>query len=172
MIFKNRLFLLLPLVAAFAIGCGAKNPNAPAKVSGTVTYKGNKVTGGSLTFHTKDAGAYTCAIRADGTYSGVDLPAGELVVTVETESINPKTKMPEYKGGQDPRAAMYGGKAGGAPKPPAGAKVEASPKPEGSPESEETVYVKIPAKYNDPGKSGLTVTLAAGSNTKDFDLTD
>jgi hypothetical protein len=142
------LVLILPLSLVLVAGCGS-NKSAPAKVSGKITYQNAPVTGGTIVFHGADGGIYSCGILADGTYEGTDLPAGDLKVTIETESINPNRKMP-----------AYGGKAG-----------TQSPKPEGATTGGGT-YVKIPPKYADKDQSGLTVTLAKGKQTKDFTLTD
>jgi hypothetical protein len=89
------------------------------------------------------------ALAPDGTYSATDLPIGDAVVTVETESINPEKKKMAYGGG---RGGM-------------------SPAPENAQKSAGT-YVKIPAKYADSTKTTLTVTLARGKQVKDLDLTD
>jgi hypothetical protein len=150
---KGRLFLTLPLFVVLAFGCGAKNPQAPARVSGKVTYKGEPLKGGTLAFHTKDAGIYTCQIGSDGNYSIIDLPTGDLVVVVETESINPGKKTATYGKGQRPEYR------------PPGAPTDVA-------KADPAAYVKIPAKYANPKTSPLQVTLAKGSQVKDFELTD
>jgi hypothetical protein len=146
----GRLLLVLPLFLVLASGC-TRNPGAPASLSGKVTYKGTAVTGGTVTVHTKDGAGYSIPIKPDGTYSGTDLPAGDMVLTVETESVNKDKKTP-----------VYGGRAGGQ---------SMSPVPEGV-KAGGGGYVKIPAKYADKAKSGLTVTLSKGKQTKDLELTD
>jgi len=110
-----------------------------------------------MAFHSKDAGIYTCAIKSDGTYAAADLPTGELRVTIETESLKPTT-MPTYGAGQ----GGPGGKGGS----------QLSPVPESASGAGKQSYVKIPARYADPKKSPLTVTLAKGSQSQDFELTD
>jgi len=158
---KKRIISVIPLVVVISLGCSKGGlPNA-AKVSGSITYKGKDgvakpVTAGTLMFFTK-AGTYPIIIRSDGTYSASDIPFGESVVTIETESANPKNKTPEYgKGKADdekkfkpsprPDSAKGGGKVG--------------------------AYVKIPEKYADKKTSGLTVTLDSGTHKKDWELTD
>jgi hypothetical protein len=121
-----------------------------------VTYKESPVTAGILMIYVTDAGSYTGAINPDGTFLVTDLPPGDAVVTVETESMNPNRKTPQYgdkKGGGDKGGMM-------------------SPVPESAQTGGKGAYVKIPAKYADKTKSGLTVTLAKGKNQKDFELTD
>ncbi len=109
-------------------------------VSGKVTYKNAPVTGGTLKFYPASGGEpLQGPIKADGTFSFGGIPAGHATVTVETESI-------DHKGGNDYTKRV---------KPPAGYKP-----PEGGEAS--PVYVKIPAKYNDPKKSELSVEVQQG----------
>ena len=152
------LCLLSPLVFALLGGCGsAVNPNAPATVSGKVTYNGSPVPGGTLSFHGKDV-VYPTPIGPDGSYLGRDFPIGELTVTVDTEALNPERKT----------AKPYPGKAMAGPDKMA---EQFRPPPEGVTATPGT-YVKIPAKFKDKTKSGLTVTLKSGSQTHNFELTD
>lgn len=155
-----RLFAALTFTLVFVIGCGGSK-KAPAKVSGKVTYKGAPVTGGNINFHTKASGVYSYTLTLEGTYTGIDLPAEEMVVTVLTESLNPNLKKTEYTG-----TGMGRGPKGTAPK--------MSPMPQGgpTPTGPSGVYVKIPEKYAKKETSTLKATLTAGSQTKDFDLTD
>ena len=170
----RRAFLCV-VVGAVVVGCQKGNPNAPAKISGRVSYKGSSVTCGSVILTAKDGGSSVgLAIAADGTYTGSDLPIGEMIVTIETESANPDRKTPDYKGGSSiplggagGGGGMYGGKGvGGGMQQKKGA--EFSP---GQPTAA-GAYMKIPSKYADPKTSGLTVTLERGSQTKNFDLND
>jgi hypothetical protein len=156
MTLKGALVLALPLCLVVAIGCDKANPHAPASVSGKVTYKGEPVTGGTITFHPKTEGpSPTTTINADGTYTITDSPAGDFTVTVETESINPSKKAPQYPGA---------GKAGGA--------TTSSPMPGSPPTAAAGKYVKIPQKYADPKTSTLTAKLGAGKQTVNFTLED
>lgn len=153
-LFASKLAPLLFMSVGLSLGCSPSNPNAPATISGNVSYQGKPVKGGTLTFHTNGFGSYPVLIRPDGTYAATDMPAGDMVVTVETESINPDKKKP-----------IYGDKD-------SGSKVM-SPVPEGvNPKANLGEYVKIPPKYADQKKSGLTATLTTGKQSKDFDLTD
>ena len=106
-------------------------------------------------FHTSEGAVYTCLIKPDGTYAGTDMPAGELVITVETEMANPDVKAP-----------TYGGAGPGKDKP------TAPPRPKEKGSAASGAYVKIPAKYKDKKTSGLKETLSKGKNTKNIDLTD
>jgi len=161
----------LAAAALVVIGCTPTNPNAPARVTGRVTYNGSPVTGGSITFHPKDGGApFTVGIAADGNYSAFDVRDGDMTVTVETESINPNKKMQEYKGGSASGPGKMYGKVSGGGGAPGGKGAPLSPTPEGA--SVATQYMKIPDKYKDAATSGLTVTLKKGEQKHDFPLTD
>jgi len=162
------------MVALLLVGC-QRNPNAPASVNGKVTYNGGPVTGGSVSFHFKDGVRFDAVIRGDGTYFLTDIPAGEATVSVETESINPANKKTDYS--SPPGVGMMGGKYGGkaaAPKPSPGGSgkgAKMSPAPDGA-AGGDSVYMKIPSKYADKDKSGLSVTLKEGKQTSNFELTD
>lgn len=162
--------LALLLSLGFIAGCSS-GKSAPAKLSGVVTYKGAPVTGGVLAFHSKD-GVYPATLSPDGTYSAVDLPTGEMVVTVDTEVLNPNIKQQTYSGQGSGPGAMYGGAAGGPSPAPKGAKQELSPVPEGAQQSSSSTYVKIPRNYADKDKSPLKVNVERGSQTINLELKD
>lgn len=153
--FKLQLILWFALCAGLLTGCTA-NSQAPARITGTVTYKGSPVPAGNITFHTDTEGIYASPIRADGTYEVHDVPKGEFVVTVETESVNPKKKVKDYGGkgakGYQERIAAEGNSAANKAPP--------------------QTYVQIPSKYANAKTSGLTVTAEAGSQVHNFTLTD
>jgi len=153
-----RVGLCLVLVLGLVSGC-AKKGQAPAKVSGVVEYKNKPVPGGNIIFHS-DMGNYRSSLSPDGTYEIVDLPVGEMVVTVETDSANPEKKAPAYSPQADKMYAerMAAERKAGSPVGPGG------PPP--------VQYVKIPAKYSNAKTSTLTATLAAGRQVKNFTLTD
>jgi hypothetical protein len=128
------------------------------------------------------------------------MPDGESVVTIETESINPERKSPDYasKAGSGPKSGQYampgGGKAGapqyggvkagqqapggavgaatGPPKSATKGAKTVSPVGEGVPQGDPGHYTKIPQKYGDKTKSPLKVMVNSGSQTQNFDLTD
>lgn len=154
---RIRPLLFLLALGVLILGCH-KNPNAPAQLSGSVSYKGQPLKGGTLTFYGKAGGSYNAGINEQGNFSLTDLPEGEMTVAIETESANPDKKTPSY-GGKKFEGKMKAYQPPGAP-----------PKPDAA--SERESYVKIPAKYADAKTSGLTVTLVAGKNTKTFDLSD
>lgn len=157
---RVRLFLVFSLLLMLALGC--KKSTRTAQVHGKVTYKGKTVAAGTVTFESKDGGMYLAPIDTDGTYSARDIPPGEMFVTIETESANKKRQrtMADYRRGQ------WGGGAGGK-----GKKQEmTSPRPQDAPQTAEGAYVPINLKYSRKETSGLTLTLTAGDQEKDFHL--
>lgn len=169
MIQHSRLALMVLVVSVIALGCGQKrNPNAPANVSGRITYKGGPLKGGNVTFHPASGGVYSFAIRPDGNYTATDVPDGDMVVTVNTESLNPaKQEKPRVYGeGQ----AVGDGKPLAVPSPDFIKSKLKNPPPDVPVAQPE--YMKIPEKYSDKTKSGLSVTLSPGNQTRSFDLKD
>jgi hypothetical protein len=149
---RARLLLVLPLLFAIvAIGCGGKGRSNTAIIEGTITYKGTKLGGGNITYNpVSGAGAYQVAIGNDGTYMVTEVPPGDAVVTVETESVKRAAEKPAYGGKGD---------------------MKMSPAPKGY-EPKVGTYVEIPAKYADKEKSGLKYTVQSGKQTKNWELTD
>ncbi|HEY7326436.1 MAG TPA: hypothetical protein VH592_02270, partial [Gemmataceae bacterium] len=147
----TRFFLIVPLFLAIVVGCASKS-QTPCSVSGKVTYKGQTVTGGTISFsRTQEelSGSYGFSIKRDGTYEGSSLPAEEYVVVIETESINPdrpaKTYQPRgmrTQGGKKIDANTYKQKMQEMGKMP-GVK------------EEQGTYVKIPKQYGDKKTSPL-----------------
>ena len=143
------LALLLP--AAAFLGCSG-DKQAPAKVSGNITYDGKPLKAGTLQFHTKEGVAYDGRISLDGTYSASDLPEGEMVVTVITEHLNPARKGPPPSKDYDRRMKAQQQPEGPAAAPP------------------EEPYTKIPDKYSKPNTSPLSVKLKGGRQVQDLEL--
>lgn len=158
-----RRFASLPLFLLVLSGCNTST--TPANVHGKITYKGEAVPAGSLAFHLPEGGMFPYALLADGSYSGSDLPLGEYVVTVETESANPKGKSAKsYDQKQKARE-------GGDPDDYMKKMKERGQVPNESP-GNAGPYVKIPAKYSDKKTSPLKANLVNGNNELNFELTD
>ena len=171
MVFKGRFVLLILLLGLVAAGCGKGTADGRAKLSGKVTYNGAPVTGGMIYFHAAGGPTYSAALRPDGTYLLPDVLPGDMTVTIDTESLNPKTSGPDPKGRSvAPVTGPGGGKGQGSPS--AMMRNMMSKPPEGVNAAPAGAYVKIPAKYADRAKSGLSVTVTGGSQTKNFELTD
>jgi hypothetical protein len=150
-------FLGLALGLAALAGC-TTNPQAPARISGTVTYKGSPVPAGTVVFHTPEQGSYAARLNTDGTYEVRDVPKGKMTVTVETESVNPNKKNPETYGGSK-GAKQYAERLAAEGR----AAAEKTP-----PEQ----YMKIPSKYADRETTPLSIDAAAGAQIQNFPLTD
>ena len=156
MITRSRVFLVLPLCLVFVVGCSSGPKNAPARVSGSITYNGKRITAGTIRFHSDATAIYNGTIHPDGTYSAVDIPSGETVVTIETESVALSQNKQNYGAGiRKEGTKMFSP----APKRP---QVKA---PAGE-------YVKIPEKYANPRTSDLIITLGKGRQTKNLELKD
>ncbi len=130
------------LALILASGCGGP---FTASVSGKVTYKGEPLPGGVVTFvHPDGRTAYT-TIHEDGSYTVPAAPGGDVRCIVQTYKPIPAPpkaladKLPGPKGKLEP---VY----------PAGK------------------YVPITEKYGNPDKSGLAYTIHRGSNTIDIPL--
>jgi hypothetical protein len=143
------------LLTCAALGCST-NKLAPARVSGSISYKGAPIKAGTMQFHTSEGAAYNAQITSDGTYTATDLPEGEMVVTVDLEGINPEKKGSTGKDAEKRMKMMT------QPPPPG---VAAAPMPT-------QFYMKLPAKYANPKTSPLSVTLTKGRQVHNFDLTD
>jgi hypothetical protein len=140
-------------------GCSSSSPGT---ITGKVTYNGQPVKGGSVSFiSTEDHPSGSSAIAADGTYNIASMPSGNVIITVDTESFNPKknirrTSVPKYGPPKDQKLPEgYNTSAGG------GAM---------SAKEMEARYVKIPEKYADQKSSGLNYTVTSGDQTHNIDL--
>jgi hypothetical protein len=112
------------------------------------------IKGGTVTFHPVNGPADVAIIKMDGTYSISDVVPGEMLVTIETESVAGKGKSEKGYGN-----GKY--------------KYKSSPVPDyAKGRAQKGEYTKIPEKYANKNRSGLAATLTAGRNTKNFDLTD
>jgi len=127
-----------------------------------VTYKGAPVKGGSIAFYSEGKLCGVTPISGDGSYKLNDIIPGEMVVTVETESVNPNVKK-----------SVYGGsKAKGDEKFQKRNQEYMRIKGEAASEGPPAQYRPIPKKYADLKKSDLRATIVSGRQSKDFELTD
>src|SRR5438105_13679210 len=126
---RLKLYLLATALLSICFVSSCKKSNAPANISGTVTYNNAPLTAGSISFHTK-AGVFNRPLSANGSYEATDMPEGEAAVTIETESASPNKK-----------SQAYGGKG-----------QAVSPTPEGVNKASRT-YIRIPERYSHPDTS-------------------
>lgn len=129
-------------------GCGSST----GTISGKVSYKDAPLKGGNVTFLTKDKKVSRLSeIQEDGSYKIEKMPAGEVLISVETASLKP------------PPASRF------VNAPPAGANAPPGYK---APDFKEKAkrYVEIPEMYSDPDKSKLTYTVKGGEQNFDIKL--
>lgn len=139
--------LVAVLAVAALAGCSSS-----ARLTGTVSYNGQRLKGGNITLIPRGEGiSVTQKIQEDGTFTFEKIPTGKYQVLIETESLKPP-----------PNVA-----APGAPVSPgqeqADAGVSARPAER---------YVAIPAKYGDRNFTPLEVVIKGGSKSQNFELTD
>ena len=139
----------LVLALAALSGCGGRGGKNNFSLSGKVTYKGEPVTGGTLTLTPNDGKSHpvNTEISSTGTYLIVPPMVGDLKVSIETESIKGKT------------GKAYNFVPPGAKQPDIDT-------------SKLVKYRQIPSKYASAATSDLKVTVVEGKNEKNFDLTD
>ncbi|MBA2227883.1 hypothetical protein [Thermogemmata fonticola] len=167
-------WLLLAVVIVPLTACGPRS----GSLSGKVTYKGEPLKGGTITF----LGPYTYStdIKLDGSYEIPKMYSGSYKISIETESL-------KSGGGGSPFAF----------KTPAGMKLPSKdqlPKEATAPPTEKLPvdpsafgysqpkanpdydpkkrYVAIPKKYADVNESGLTYDFPGGTQTHNIDLKD
>jgi hypothetical protein len=136
-------------MAVSLAGCGPAAPPT-GTVSGLVTYKGQPLTAGTVTFRNDDKGlvAGGLLLGSDGRYELLSggrkqIPVGEYTVVISP----PETYLPNA-------AEQEAGTA-------------SSPAP-----TPADVLRQIPKKYRAPQTSGLKFTVNPGSNTFDIDMQD
>jgi len=100
---SGTLLVCLPLCLVL-LGCSRKNPTAP--VSGTVTYKGQPVSFGKVTFKDEQGRAGWGDI-SNGQYS-LKAPVGDCTVAIESRDLEPP---PDPKKSKQARPGMYIGKS-------------------------------------------------------------
>jgi hypothetical protein len=148
-------------LAAVTVGMAGCGPSSAAQgvVSGKVTYNGTPLTGGNLTLHPVKGGPdFPITITNEGTFSSSGVPDGEMLVAIETESLNGRGAV-----------GMDGSRM---PKPPPGKVGANEVKNPHIDMSNQPKYMRIPQKYKDVKSSGLPWTITKGDNKKDFALTD
>ena len=111
-----------------------------ANVSGKVSYNGKAIASGQVTFEGEGGRTGTGPI-ADGKYTIPDAPVGPVRIGVVSIKRGPKAVNPMEAGS-------------GTPAPPA---------PPAKP-------VPVPERFGTPAKSGLSYTVATGSQTHDIDI--
>jgi hypothetical protein len=128
------------------MGCSG----AKGDLSGKVYYEDKLLGFGSVFFHASDGKPRSALIEKDGSYRFKDVPAGKIALAVLSPD---PSKFPK----RDPPPGVKG-----SPKMP-----EGTDQPPGGDPSK---WFAIPKSYGDVNTSGLTFTIAQGSNTYDIKM--
>lgn len=148
--------VLLLLPCGLLAGCKGSSQGT---VSGTVSYKGQPVKGGTVSIIPSKGGALTSPIKEDGSYTISKVPVGPAKIAVETASMRPPPKGAKARG---PYAKM--------PKDAIPPGVDPSKVPGAQHHNDASRYVPIPPQYSDPQKSGLSYDVARGNQQHPIDL--
>jgi hypothetical protein len=144
---RLRIAVLVFSIVLSAAGCGSSS----SSVSGKVSYKGQPLRGGTISFFGDKDWTASSHLSEEGAYSIANVPPGQVRIAVETKTARPPTP---------PRGAM--------PKPPKDA-----PVPKGSmydTEGQAKRYVPIPDQYADKDRSGLTYDVKPGKHEHNIEL--
>jgi hypothetical protein len=134
----------LVFVLLLTMGCSGRGD-----VTGKVNLDGKPLPAGVIVFRNGRKPVVSAEIK-DGDYTASGVPAGDVKVAVETNSI--KDTAERLMAGVNPR--------------------EKNPGPRAQQAKEMMAkYRPIPERYADLEKSGLTLKVNTGSNQKNFDLT-
>jgi hypothetical protein len=152
----RRLLLFIPVFVALLVlsGCGGKGD-----VTGTVKYKGETMTKGTVMLQVGNNQPFISDIGPDGTYTVKGIPTGtaKIAVNVLDDSITAHFRKMSAYGREKQKAADPENPGGAAPAPPA-------PDPS-------SFYV-VPQKYAEVNTSGLTLEVKSGKNMHDIDIND
>jgi hypothetical protein len=155
---KVRLLLVLACFVV-SLGCtGGPKRAATASLSGKITYKNQPVTAAALIFHPADGNSppvTATIVGTNGEYEVAGLPVGDLKLTVDAEPYNNKKPQKEQRGAKGRENKM-----------------SPTPKDRSGSKPFEGTYMPLPKKYAEASTTTLTVTVKAGKNNKDFELTD
>jgi len=128
------------LLSVLPAGCGP----GPSSVTGTVTFKDQPLTSGTVLFHGAHDHFEHATIGPDGRYTVANAPRGPVRISVRSHPALP-LGMPT-KGKLPPTPAEF--------------KSPDAPPRDGK-------FIVLPARYADPDKSGLTYTVREGAQTHD-----
>jgi hypothetical protein len=132
---------MLPVVlCVLAVAAGCARPTGT--VSGTVTYNGQALSVGTVTFVPQEGPAQVCSIEPDGRYTVRKVPVGPCNISVVAG--------PPSRGMWNLDEKKM---------------VDGSPATKQSPRS-----IRIPPRYQDPNQSGLTCMVQRGDNSYDINL--
>jgi hypothetical protein len=129
------------LLLGVLLSQGCAGPKETGDISGKVTYGGDPMGGGTVSFIAEDGRDIKAAqITPEGTYKVAKVPVGQAAITV----VAPSTGTEEQLG-----------------KDKSDAKAKVKPA---------TLGIDIPKKYSKPSSSGLKYDVKSGSQTHDIKL--
>jgi hypothetical protein len=135
------LLFLLPILS-----CGGSKSRPGATVTGLVTYKGDPLPAGKVTFFGEHDQVANAMIGPDGIYESDEVPLGPVKIAVTTPGSD--------KAIENAAKSSPGGKRFG----------------KGNPIVKPGNTVSIPAKYGNPAQSNLSLTVHEGSQPFDIEL--
>jgi hypothetical protein len=91
---KSLLAGLLALAVALLATPSPADEAPRGDVEGRIRFQGKPLPGGTVTVHPAKGGPLTAKLDKDGNYRLRNVPAGEVRVSVETESVRPKPGQP------------------------------------------------------------------------------
>jgi hypothetical protein len=144
--YSRRRGTILLLLALLTTGCLRRK----GELSGQVSYQGKPLTSGSVVVVGEDNMPLRAAIGADGRYTVVGVPIGEVRVAVHSPNPSRRVSAKDPKQKRPPRPGVR-------PVPP-----PEPPPPPG--------WFPIPTRYGDLDKSELRTTVKAGPNSYDIPL--
>jgi hypothetical protein len=133
------------LFVVLLLAISACRGRAKGTVTGTVKYQGLVVPSGKVIFYGPGDESASAAIREDGSYEAKGVPVGAVRVAVVTGLAPADTQQK----GAKPMKNRFG---------------------KGNPLPSSSNAVSVPAKYGDPGKSGLSLNVIEGSQQFNIDL--
>ncbi|HMC65045.1 MAG TPA: hypothetical protein VKI65_08895 [Gemmataceae bacterium] len=157
--------------AAGLVGCGGPE----AMVAGKVTYKGEPLPSGTVTFIRDGANPASGQIKADGTYVVEYAPVGDCTITVITQTAAQNAMSPAGKSMKDADNPKYKDKFKQDEEKARGEKNQKMQNVPGKGDAlpgGETKSITIPQKYASPQSSPLKYSVKKGKNHFDIELTD
>jgi hypothetical protein len=138
-------------------GCSGGQQTFPTgEVSGTVTYGGERISQGKITFISTETGNFGLAAINDGSYT-VKAPLGMCKIEIQVQSTeNQYTIPPQQRKMVESKMKELREK---------GVKVPDQPL-----EGAKAPTIKLPEKYKSADTSGLQFDVQAGTQTKNWDL--
>jgi hypothetical protein len=157
---RHRLFCcVLPIALALFASTGCA-PKGKAVVKGTVSFGGQPLSTGMITFVTPDNRSGSGLIGKDGRYTVADAPVGEAKIFITIpKPTGEALRMPKPPPGL---GAMKPPEGGAGPKTPKGGADTEMPDP--------SRFPRIPDKYTKAETTDLTFTVKRGENKHDLTL--